>query len=255
MIKYYKVLTHDLRPPVQGGEPVWSGELPYQLPTVEVDRSEKECAGGWNACRELSVALRIAGLWRNSWPSRAFVLTDPVDAVERKDKIRAAAWTVQRECGAEEIEVAIRELSEPLAPHVERMTASQIKWRLALSRPGHDPALAEKSLALALEHRKLSWSLRKYDNARGAWGAWDAWDAWDAWGAWGAWGARGAWDARAARDARGALTVEYAALQGWITQPADLLTVGLRDAYSAGLAIALPVAENVLGWAMHEREA
>jgi hypothetical protein len=39
-------------------------------------------------------------------------------------------------------------------------------------------------------------------------------------------------------------------LQGWVDTPAELLTVGLRDAYRAGLAIAVPVEKDVLGWAM-----
>ncbi len=60
-------------------------------------------------------------------------------------------------------------------------------------------------------------------------------------------------DVRAARDAwdaRDALTVGFAARQGWIKHPADLLTVGLRDAYAFGLGIALPTGPNELGWAM-----
>jgi len=44
--------------------------------------------------------------------------------------------------------------------------------------------------------------------------------------------------------------VQYAALQGFVDSPPDLLTVGLRDAYRNGLAIAVPVEDGVLGWAM-----
>ena len=46
----YKILTNDLRPPVQGGEPVLPTGyvLPYTLPTVACDHSQDECApGGW----------------------------------------------------------------------------------------------------------------------------------------------------------------------------------------------------------------
>ena len=62
--------------------------------------------------------------------------------------------------------------------------------------------------------------------------------------------ARAAWAARAARAARDALTLGFASRQGWITHAADLLTVGLRDAYAAGMAVALPTGPQELGWAM-----
>ncbi|MGH2556399.1 MAG: hypothetical protein ACRDHO_11855, partial [Actinomycetota bacterium] len=68
-----------------------------------------------------------------------------------------------------------------------------------------------------------------------AWAAWDAWAARDAWAAWDAWAA---------------LTAFFAARMGWIQHPEGLLTVGLRDAYEAGIGIALPVAPATLGWAM-----
>ena len=134
-----------------------------------------------------------------------------------------------------------------------------------------------------LEHRGLDWHLKRYERADAAWDAWaaraawdvrDAWDAsavrapsaaWDAWAAsaaWDAWAARAAWatwatlatlDARAAWGAWDALTVFYASLMGWVEHPADLLTVGLRDAYEYGLGIALPTGPSELGWAMDER--
>jgi len=43
---------------------------------------------------------------------------------------------------------------------------------------------------------------------------------------------------------------EYAALRGWTQHDPLLLTAGLRDAYEHGLAVALPVDKNTLGWAM-----
>ena len=58
----FKVLTYDLRLPIQGGAQVWDGSLPYMLPPSELDRSANECAAGWNACADLHTALRIAGL-------------------------------------------------------------------------------------------------------------------------------------------------------------------------------------------------
>jgi hypothetical protein len=44
--------------------------------------------------------------------------------------------------------------------------------------------------------------------------------------------------------------VQYAARQDLIVQPADLLTVGIRDAHEHGLGTAVPVDDGVLGWAM-----
>ena len=80
--------------------------------------------------------------------------------------------------------------------------------------------------------RGLEWELVSYD---------DAWDVWDAWAAWAAW---------AARDALAALTVEYAALNKWTNHNPMMLTTGIRSAYANGLAIAVPVSKNTLGWAM-----
>jgi hypothetical protein len=65
---FYKVFTDDLRSPIQGGDPVWDGSLPYDLPVVGLDRSEKECGAGWNFCREAHTALSIGGLWPNGRP-------------------------------------------------------------------------------------------------------------------------------------------------------------------------------------------
>jgi hypothetical protein len=263
----YKVLTHDLRPPVQGGDPVLPAGyvLPFALPAVACDHSEVECApGGWYACREAHVALRIAGLWPNGRPSRLFEVGEPVDLVERGDKLRAASWTVTREVPEEEIAAHVRRLSEPFAPCADEMTVEQMAWRAALARPGYAPEHVEAALTKALAARGLVWKLKRYDTARAAWDSWDAraaWAAMDARAAWAAWDARAAWDAWAARaaraawaamDARDALVVDFAARQKWISHPADLLTVGIRDAYSRGLEIAIPTEPDVLGWAMRE---
>jgi len=48
------------------------------------------------------------------------------------------------------------------------------------------------------------------------------------------------------------LVWRYVSLRGWADGPSDKLTRGLRDAYSHGCAIALPVGSNTLGWAMVE---
>ena len=47
------------------------------------------------------------------------------------------------------------------------------------------------------------------------------------------------------------MLVRAAVTCGWLTILAgDHLTIGIRDAYPHGLAIALPTGEKTLGWAM-----
>jgi len=294
----YKLFTHDLRSPIQGGEPVFDGKLPCVLPIVHVDRSQRDCAPGWNACAQPEDALRIGGLWPNGHPSRLFVVETDTTVVARGDKLRAATWTIVRECSEEEIREGVTKFSERyFKPHALPMAAEQMEWRAALARPKRDEALVDAGLREALKARGLEdWTLKKFSSERDAWdargagdawaargvwdardarGAWDAWAAraawaaWDAWdargardardarGAWDARGARGAWDARDARgawDAWGALTVFFAATMKWTKQRPDLLTIGLRDAYSNGLGIAIPTGPKELGWAMVDVE-
>ena len=38
----YKIFTADLCSPVQGGEPVWDGTLPFELPKVALDSSDAD---------------------------------------------------------------------------------------------------------------------------------------------------------------------------------------------------------------------
>ena len=281
MTAAYKILTHDYRPPAQGGEPLFDGVTPHQLPIVAVDESSEECAAGWNACRDLATAIRIGGHWPDGRPCSAWIVADPIaPVVERADKIRAASWTIARRCTEEEIAAAVRVLSAPFGEHAEDMCAAQLAWRTALGRPLHDEVAVETGLRAALAARGLDWSLRRYDTARDVWAArdardaraaWDGWDAWDAWdardardarAAWAAWDARAArdarnawaawdaWDAWAARDARNALTVQYATQRGWV---AIRLTTGLREAYQHGLEVAVHVDLGVLGWVMDAR--
>jgi hypothetical protein len=66
----YKILTHDWRPPIQGGEPLCDGVLPVTLPTVALDTSDEECGAGYNYCGTLVEASRIAGWWGNGRPAR-----------------------------------------------------------------------------------------------------------------------------------------------------------------------------------------
>ena len=296
----YKILTHDWRPPVQGGEPLCDGTLPVTLPKVTLDTSTADCGAGYNYCDSLTTAARIAGLWPSGRPSRCLVVEPSADAIARGDKRRCSSLTITRLCTDDEIRGAMRDLVASWAgAHADELVAEQWAWYVALGRPLRDAAIVEAGLRAALEKRGLAdWTLKLYEAApadRDAWDAWDAWNAWAAWNArdaraaWDAWAtwdardARAAWDAWAARDARdardaraawaardardardawnaraaraawNAMLVRAAASCGWLTSLAgDHLTIGIRDAYSHGLAIALPSGPKELGWAMVE---
>jgi len=270
----WRVTTHDLRSPVQGGAPIWDGATPHELPVVEVDTSDRDCAAGWNACASPERAIQIAGEWPDGRPSRLWMLEalPEYPPLARGDKLRAASWRVLREATPSEGHEARLRLYAATAGDglsVEEAVAEVEAWRSALARPGRDDVAVEAGLRSALEARGLGrWRLRRYSDAwatRDAWDAWDAWAARDARAAWAAWDARdaraawAAWDAWATRDAwdawdaRDALMVHIAARRGWIAQRPDLPTVGLRDAYAAGLAVAIPTGPEELWWAMVTR--
>jgi hypothetical protein len=249
----YKILTSDWRPPVQGGEPLCDGTLPVTLPKVTLDTSRADCGAGYNYCDSLTTAARIAGLWPNGWPARGLVVEPSADAIARGDKRRCSQLTIVRACSDDEIRGAMRELVASWAgAHADDLVTEQWAWYVALGRPLRDATIVEAGLRAALDTRGLTeWTLKQYGDARAAWDAWDAraaraaWDAWDARAAW------DAWDARDARAARNAMLVRAAASCGWLTSLAgDHLTIGIRDAYHHGLAIALPTGPTELGWAM-----
>ncbi len=292
----FKILTHDWRAPLQGGDPLCDGVLPVTLPAVHLDTSENECGatGGYHYSAELHCAASIAGFWKTGRPARCLVITAAPDAIQRGDKRRSSSVTLDRLCSDEEIQAAMRALVAPWAgKHADALVAKQWAWYVALGRPLHDEAQVEEELRRALDARGLKWSLKRYDSAWNAWNAWNAWDArnawnawnarnaWDAWNAWNAWNARNArnawnawnawdawnawnaWDARNARNAWNAwnawnagtsLAVASSVQCGWLKgYRADQYTVGIRDAYHHGLAIALPTGKDELGWLMDEK--
>lgn len=233
----YKVLTHDLRSPIQRGEPIFNGSLPFVLPKVKVDESKETCAAGWNACKEGHIALKIGGLWPNGHPSRLFRVETDHPVIVREDKCRFSTGTLVEEIL--DVRPHFLKMSEFFGDLAEEITEEQMAWRAALARPGNDPKEVEEELKKTLEIRGLKdWTLKQFPTARAARAAWADWAD---------------WAARADRDAwaaRAALTVWYAAKRKWIKGPDNLLTAGLREAYMAGLEIAIPTGKTELGWAM-----
>jgi hypothetical protein len=252
----YKVLTHDLRPPIQGGEPVFDGVFPHVLPTVACNTDPAvECGAGWNACAKLSDALRIAGLWPNGRSSRVVLCEAPAASVVRAfDKVRAPTWTLSRELSEDEIADGVREFSVGFGEHADVMTAEQMAWRQALARPKRDRDAVIAGLRAALDARGLiDWELQEYPSSdctpRAAWYVWVAWRPRVVWVYWAVWYAGDTW------DARDALVHRYAAHKGWVDAPADQYTVGIRDAYEHGLGIVVPVGPGKLGWTMDVTES
>ena len=185
---FWKILTHDFRPPIQGGDPLCDGRTwPVKLPDVPLDRSSSECGvvGSWHFCRSIEAALKLGGMWPSGRPS-AVVAVEPLgDIIERGDKCRAAWMRLLRTATDDEIADAIRRFSAMFAPHADRMAEEQIAWRAALSRPERNVAAVECGLRLALDARKLGWSVKQF-SAR------DARDAWVTWNY--AWNAKAVWD-------------------------------------------------------------
>jgi len=201
----YKVFTHDLRPPIQGGDPVWNGTLPYDLPTVEVDTSKDECASGWNFCTKPDNALFIAGLWPNGYPSRLFQV-EAKNVIKRSNKCRTASLRIMRECDEDEIRTVVEKISEEFGEHRDTMVNAQMEWREALARPHYDENKVELGLREALNVRNLDWRLRRFESTLDVWTARDAWIAKDTrterdtWTAWAAWSTRVTWTAQAVQS-------------------------------------------------------
>src|SRR5213592_715030 len=105
----YKILTHDGRPPLHGGAPIWDGKtLPFVLPTVKLDTSDAACGdSGWHFCRKLTDALRIGGLWPNGRPTQVLLVEPAADVVHRDDKSRASSLTILRPVTAAELQVGL----------------------------------------------------------------------------------------------------------------------------------------------------
>ena len=264
----WKILTHDGRSPLQGGPRLLKERFPVTLPPVTLDTGPDECAAGWNYVADIAAGWRIVGMWPTGYPSRVIAVEASADAIEREGKRRASSLTLVREATETEMRDAMTQGSCLFGEHADTMAREQLAWWHALGRRERDPKEVEAQLVLTLSARQLPWTLRRFDDARdakaarGPWDPWNvrdakaAWDARDPWNvrdaraAWAAWDAWDVGNARAAWAAWDALTIFYARLKGWQDGEPDQYTVGIRDAYRQGLALALPVAPTILGWAM-----
>ena len=249
-MKGFKFFTHDLRSPLQGGEPVWDGKTPFELPKTKLDISGSDCGEGWNFVEDIQTGLPIVGLWPNGRPSRIFEVAALGAVVKRSNKIRTDRLMVLKETSDSKINKAIGIFSKKhFGTFAKEMTKEQIKWRLALSRPMLHEEKVEENLREVLDVRGLKdWKLKKDEAARDARDARDARAAWDAWAARAAWDARAAWAAWDAWDAWDALLVFYTSKNKWIKYEPDYLTRGIREAYMNGLEIAIPTGPKELGW-------
>ena len=162
----WKVTTHDLRPPVRGGDPIWSGETPFTLPRVECDSGEAECSRGWNFTLAPETALRIAGLWPTGWPSRLWRVEANGEAIQRGDKCRSHVLHIEREATEPEVQGAIERFSVVFGAHALDMAREQILWREALSRPDRDEEAVIRGLEITLKARGLDWKLKHFTAAR-----------------------------------------------------------------------------------------
>jgi hypothetical protein len=262
----FKIFTHDWRSPLQGGDPVVTNPVfPFDLPKVTLNPDPLlECGAGWNYCKSIVEAARIASYWPKSYSANIVQVVGSPDAIEVKRKRRSSQLTIVRLCSDQEIHSSMWENVQSFGGvHTETLAQEQYYWYIALKRPNINQKLVEDSLQIALRKRGLDWSLKKYPSAQAAWDtrdtrdawaawyAWDAWAAWDTWAAWDAWDARAAWYACDAWAPWGALCLKTASLCFNLEQyPSDFLTIGIRDAYLNGLAAVGPTGPKELGFVM-----
>lgn len=113
-LSLYRVTTHDCRPPIRGGDPIFDGTTPFVLPRVHLDRTSTHCAPGWRWVETPQEALRIAGLWPDGRPSRLWRgEVDPADLHLAGGKPRSATGTIVEE--AEISDAILADLHRPMA--------------------------------------------------------------------------------------------------------------------------------------------
>ena len=137
-MKGWKIFTHDYRSPIQCGAPVWDGSYPHVLPEVDLDTGPEECAAGWNFCRDMQTAAKIAGYWRSGRPSVICEVKADGSAISRGDKCRASSLTLLREASKGEILAA---MGAPFGELGAVMAKEQWLWRVAFCREPEDVSL------------------------------------------------------------------------------------------------------------------
>ena len=305
----FRIYTHDWRSPTVGGNPILTepARLPITLPSVELDTTEAPHGAGYHFSASLAEAARASGFWPNGRAARCVSVVASADAIERrlerefpydKDPIRirrASALTITAVCAEAEVRAAMLEAVSWAATAVQ-LVEEQWAWYVALGRPDRREEAVVKGLQVALAHRGLDWTLKRFGTAKDAWAArgpdldwapvddeaaedaaeqsryvdhdelygpspqnpvltvgeaivqwentvapWEAqWDRWEP------------WDVHVANQAMASLADYTAVSEGWLPNRhcAECFTVGIRDAYHHGLAIALPTGPRELGYAM-----
>jgi len=205
---------------------------------------------------------------------------------------RASALTIAAVCTDNEIRKAMREIVY-WSLTADELVEEQWAWYVALGRPSFEETKVVEGLHAALAHRQLDWTLRRFERAEDAWaaragelawallngrtahhderpgptwsgqlggpsaGLWlepieignftfNAWEAqWDRWDP---------WDVYVANQAKHALVGYISLSGGWFTDKTTAnLSVGIRDAYYHGLAVAVPTGPRELGYAMDSK--
>lgn len=155
-MRVYKVFTHDLRSPVVGGEPVWSGRLPYTLPRVPIARGNHFCGEGWAACRTPTAAIQFAGLFPNGRPARVFTGFVQGDYAESTDPMQPGVMKIRAETILLDTEMPLEPIIEELAEitwtkYTGTMISELFDWIAALKRPLHNEHIVGYALYEALK--------------------------------------------------------------------------------------------------------
>lgn len=158
-MKVYRCFTNDLRSPVVGGEPVWTGTLPHLLPQVAFARSDFLCGEGWAACRSASAAVKVSGLFPNGSPVRVFEGTlvggmqeaFPPPGKPGVGKLRCESILLEKELPLADVlvDVCLEEFGEKAT----EMYLFLMSWVEALKRPMRNEHAVGYALAEAMKIR------------------------------------------------------------------------------------------------------
>lgn len=231
-------------------------------------------------------ALRYDGLWPGGDVSRLYELTTEATPTAHGAQMKATSWAVVREIPAKE---PIEKLSALFVDFESEMFEEQLLWRQALTPAKPDANEVEEALREAIDARGLRhWSLVRSSSAEVlrrahtdpyglfTWCGGATQMAWEAWekeadedetldlarrAAWTAWYHHVPFDADEAFEAGGdtsprvwdvwaSLVTNYVGSHGWIETEPERLTIGIREAYQSGLALAKPTGRGILQWAM-----